>query len=132
MLTKRITDSRLSRLGSQGQTSDYLRLNTYPKDAHLGITRPVRHAYLTWSSEPHEGVGDAPALTYMGNNEKSRLLLPSVETLRIRTKGESMSKRLQCIAFHGNGSDYSHSLLGLVNPLGLVWTLGALSGLTNP
>ena len=79
-LSTRDTDSRLSRLGSQGQTSDCLRLNTYPKDAHLGITRPVRHAYLTWSSEPHEGVGDAPV--YCSDQQKSRYLLhPVVDSL---------------------------------------------------
>ena len=40
-----------------------------------------------------------------GRQQKSRLLLPSVETLRIRTKGESMSNRPSLVAFHGNSSD---------------------------
>lgn len=40
-----------------------------------------------------------------GRQQKSRLLLPSVETLRIRTKGESMSNRPSLVAFHGNRSD---------------------------
>ena len=45
--------------------------------------------------------------------QKSRLLLPSVETLRIKTKGESMSNRPSLVAFHGNGW-HSMDLSGLV------------------
>jgi hypothetical protein len=64
----------------------------------LGMTRPVRHVYLTWSSEPHERVGDTRELTDVGHNEKGRLQLRPVGTLSKSTtwlldKAERMCKR---------------------------------------
>lgn len=42
------------------------------------MTRQVRHVYLTWSSEPHEGVGDAPVLTYVETMKKTVYNYPLV------------------------------------------------------
>ena len=77
------------------------------------MTRPVRHVYLTWSSEPHERVGDARVLNYTTHNEKSRLQLHSGDTLQESLEAKRMCKRLSSVVCHDNERTIAQGYLGL-------------------
>jgi hypothetical protein len=84
------------------------------------MTRPVRHAYLTWSSEPHERVGDARELNYVTHNKKATYycILVTVSLSGARR----MSKWLSTVDRYDNARTVSQTYLGLSS--GLLGHLG--------